>query len=113
MDGDPKTPGIRYRIALTIPELQNIAGFILCHHERWDGSGYPQGLSGQEIPYISRLISVVDAYDAMTEDRPYRASVSKEEAIRELKANAGRQFDPDIVRVFIENVVALEDDDDR
>ena len=97
-----KHPEIGYRIALTIPELQGIAGYILCHHERWDGGGYPQGLSGQEIPYISRLISVVDAYDAMTQDRPYRKAISREEACKELLLNAGTQFDPDIVNRMIE-----------
>lgn len=97
-----KHPEIGYRIALTIPELQGIAGYILCHHERWDGGGYPQGLSGQDIPYISRLISVVDAYDAMTQDRPYRKAISRDEACKELQMNAGTQFDPDIVNRMIE-----------
>lgn len=70
-------PEIGYRIALTIPELQGIAGYILCHHEHWDGTGYPQGLLGEDIPYISRIIAVVDAYDAMTQDRPYRNGISR------------------------------------
>lgn len=108
-----KHPEMGYRIALTIPELQGIAGYILCHHERWDGKGYPQGLSGEEIPYIARLISVVDAYDAMTEDRSYRKAITKEEAIQELQANAGTQFDPEIVKVFIENVARYERNENR
>ena len=103
-----KHPEVGYRIALTIPELHNIAGYILSHHERWDGKGYPEGLSGQEIPYISRLISVVDAYDAMTEDRSYHQAITEEEAAMELIENAGTQFDPEIVRVFVENVLGLE-----
>lgn len=103
-----KHPEIGYRIALTIPELQGIAGYILCHHERWDGKGYPQGLFGQEIPYISRLISVIDAYDAMTEDRSYRKARTKEEASKEILLHAGTQFDPDIAKVFVENVLIYE-----
>ena len=102
-----KHPEIGYRIALTIPELQNIAGYILSHHERWDGKGYPQGLSKHEIPFISRLISVVDAFDAMTENRPYRKSISDEEAAKEILNNSGTQFDPEVVKIFLEKVLGL------
>ena len=94
-------PEIGYRIALTIPELQGIAEYILCHHERWDGKGYPQGLTGQEIPYISRIISVLDAFDAMTADRVYRKAIPQEAALEEIRKFAGTQFDPDIVNSFI------------
>ncbi len=100
-------PEIGYRIALTIPELQGIAGYILCHHERWDGAGYPQGLRAEEIPYISRIVSVIDAYDAMTEDRPYRKGMPGEAAAAEIARCSGTQFDPDIARVFIERVLQL------
>jgi len=96
-----KHPEIGYRIALTIPELQGIAEYILCHHERWDGKGYPQGLTGQEIPYISRVISVLDAFDAMTADRVYRKAITQEDALKEIHDHAGTQFDPDIVSAFI------------
>ena len=102
-----KHPEVGYRIALTIPELQGIAGYILSHHERWDGTGYPQGLSKHEIPYISRLISVVDAFDAMTESRPYRNPVSEEEAAREILLHAGTQFDPEVAKTFIEHVLGF------
>lgn len=98
-------PEIGYRIALTIPELQGIAGYILCHHERWDGTGYPQGLKGEEIPYIARIIAVIDAYDAMTQDRPYRKGMSGEDAADELIRHAGSQFDPAVSRVFVERVL--------
>jgi len=100
-------PEIGYRIALTIPELQGIAGYILCHHERWDGTGYPQGIGGEEIPYLSRIISIIDAYDAMTQDRSYRAGIPCEEAADEIMRHAGSQFDPEIARLFVERVLEL------
>jgi len=95
-------PEIGYRIAKTSPELAPIAEGILCHHEWWNGSGYPQGLRGENIPLISRIISVVDAYDAMTNDRPYRKAISHEAAIERIKQNAGTQFDPQIAGIFAE-----------
>jgi len=100
-------PEIGYRIALTIPELQGIAGYILCHHERWDGAGYPQGIGGEEIPYLSRIISIIDAYDAMTQDRSYRAGIPCKEAADEILHHAGTQFDPEIARLFVERVLEL------
>ena len=103
-----KHPEIGYRIALTVPELHGIAEYILCHHERWDGTGYPQGLAGTEIPYISRLISVIDAYDAMTEDRAYRKAMSRDEALKEILDHAGTQFDPNIAKTFVKSVLRLE-----
>lgn len=90
-----------YRIAQASPELSRIAGFILFHHERWDGKGYPMGKKGLEIPLLSRIISVIDAYDVMTHHRVYKNAVSHEEAVAELKRCSGTQFDPDIVRHFI------------
>ncbi len=72
-----------------------------CHHERWDGQGYPRGLHGEEIPLSARIFAVVDAWDAMTSDRPYRKALSREEAIEELKRNAGKQFDPKVVEAFL------------
>lgn len=93
---------IGYRIAQATPELSKIADYILCHHEWWDGKGYPQGLKGKEIPLLSRILSIVDAYDAMTSDRTYRKALSREDAINELKKYAGLQFDPELVKVFID-----------
>ena len=100
-----KHPEVGYRIAQTVPELKQISEYILCHHERWDGKGYPQGLAGEEIPLLSRILSVVDSYDAMTQDRSYRKAMTKAEAITEIKKNAGTQFDPEIAKVFIEKVL--------
>jgi diguanylate cyclase (GGDEF)-like protein/PAS domain S-box-containing protein len=93
---------IGYRIAAASPELAHIANLILSHHERWDGTGYPQELKGEDIPLLSRIIAVVDAYDAMTSDRSYHAAVSREIAQKELERCSGTQFDPSIVEKFIE-----------
>ncbi len=103
-----KHPQIGYRIANASLELAPIAEYILFHHERWDGKGYPQGLSGRQIPLLSRILSVVDAYDAMTQDRPYRKKLESAMAVSELRMNAGIQFDPDIVRIFLDEVLAEE-----
>jgi HD-GYP domain-containing protein (c-di-GMP phosphodiesterase class II) len=75
--------------------------YIRHHHERWDGRGYPDGLAGTQIPLGARVITVADAYDAMTSDRPYRAALSPEIALAELRRGAGRQFDPDMVEAFM------------
>jgi len=100
-----KHPEIGCRIAKTVPELRNIAEYILCHHERWDGKGYPQGLSGEDIPYLARALSILDSYDAMITDRPYRKTMSKEAAIEEIGKNAGTQFDPEMAKIFVEKVL--------
>jgi diguanylate cyclase (GGDEF)-like protein len=93
---------IGYRIALSSPELHSIANYILTHHEHWNGGGYPQGLKEDEIPLLSRILGLVDAYDAMTQDRVYRKALSKEEAINEILRNKGTQFDPHLTDLFIE-----------
>ncbi|MDD4159486.1 MAG: diguanylate cyclase [Synergistaceae bacterium] len=99
-----KHPEIGYRIAKASSKLTRIADYILCHHERWDGKGYPKGLKGENIPLLSRILSVADAYDAMTEDRIYRKAMSKNDAIEEIRRNAGSQFNPTVANIFIESV---------
>jgi HD-GYP domain-containing protein (c-di-GMP phosphodiesterase class II) len=98
-------PEVGYRILNAVPDFAEIAEYVLAHHERWDGQGYPKGLKGEEIPYIARLIAIAGAYDAMTSARPYRKALSEDAAIDELIKNAGTQFDPDIARIFIEKVL--------
>jgi len=73
---------------------------ILCHHEHYNGNGYPRGLAGEQIPLGARIIAVADSFDAMTSDRPYRQALSYEEAIEELRRCAGTQFDPQVVKAF-------------
>jgi diguanylate cyclase (GGDEF)-like protein/PAS domain S-box-containing protein len=92
---------IGFRIANSNSGLASISKAILSHHERWDGKGYPMGLEGKSIPIIARIISIIDAYDAMTNDRPYRKAHSKEYANKELLKYAGKQFDPVLVEQFI------------
>lgn len=91
-----------YRIASASKELQPIGEFILHHHERWDGGGYPGGLAREEIPLLSRIITVVDSHDVMVHDRPYHKAMSHEAAVEELRRCSGAQFDPHLVDVFLE-----------
>lgn len=98
---------IGYHILSSVGELAQVAHYVLAHQERWDGTGYPKQLKGHGIPVQSRIIAIADAYDAMTTPSPFRKPISEEEAAQELKNNAGRQFDPEIVKVFLEKVLHL------
>nr|WP_281350144.1 diguanylate cyclase [Alkalibaculum sporogenes] len=99
---------IGYRILSSINEYAVLAGYVLAHHERWDGTGYPKGLKGEEIPWQSRIVAVADAYDAMVSKRHYKEALSKKDAMEEIKRNAGTQFDPEIAKVFIESGLGEE-----
>ncbi len=92
---------IGFRIAQSSQELSYIAEYILHHHERWDGTGYPHGLKGHKIPKLSRIITIIDSYDVMTHSRPYKGVMSHTEAIAEIRRCTGTQFDPDIAELFI------------
>lgn len=94
-------PEIGYRILSSVNVYAPLAEYVLAHQEKWDGTGYPKGLKGKEIPFEALIIAVADAYDAMTSDRPYRKGMSTVAAMEELKRNSGTQFDPLIVEAFV------------
>lgn len=93
-----------YRIALATEEFAHVADGILAHHERWDGKGYPQGLKGKEIPLLARIAAIADAYEVMSNGRPYQDSKTQEEIIAEFKRCSGTQFDPELVQAFLEDI---------
>ena len=85
-----------------MPALGGLARLVIAsHHERWDGSGYPRGLRGVEIPLAARIFAVVDAYDAITNDQPYRDAMTPEAAHAEIQSKAGLHFDPDVAAAFL------------
>jgi len=102
-----KHPETGYRILSSVQDMGDILEYIIAHHERWDGTGYPRGLKGEEIPIQSRILSIADAFDAMTSERSYRSKMSYEDAIKELIENSGSQFDPNLVEVCIDGVLEL------
>ncbi|HKL41565.1 MAG TPA: HD domain-containing phosphohydrolase [Clostridia bacterium] len=97
-------PETSYQILKSVDEYVRIAKGVLHHHERWDGTGYPEGLEKEEIPLISRILAIADAYQSMTSERSYRSSQSKSEAITELIKFAEKQFDPKLVNIFINEI---------
>ncbi len=103
-----KHPEVGFRIAKSSPELAGIADAILHHHEFWNGDGYPQKMKGEDIPLLSRIIHIVNAYQAMTHERPYRRAMKKEDAIKELKRGQGSQFDPELTEKFISMITLSE-----
>ncbi len=98
-------PEVGYRILSATNEMLPLADCVLAHHERWDGNGYPKGLKGEEIPLEARIITLADSYDAMSSERPYRKALDEVVILHEIRRNAGKQFDPEISRVFVENVL--------
>ncbi len=98
-------PDIGFRILSSAPEFTEIAGYVLEHHERLNGKGYPRGLTAGEISVPARILALADSYDAMTSERPYKKCLSKLDAVQELKRHAGTQFDGEIARLFVEQVL--------
>ncbi len=101
-------PGLATLLAKEAPRFKGVAQAILYHHERWDGHGYPRGLKGEEIPRLARILGIVEAYQAMVSVRPYRRRLTPDEAIEELRAGAGTQFDPFLVERFIETLAGSD-----
>jgi len=100
-----KHPEIGFKIVNEYTQLSDVAQGILCHHERYDGKGYPNGLKGDEIPLLARIITIVDSYDVMTNERSYKKAMPVQDAIEELIRNKGTQFDSELVDVFINDVL--------
>lgn len=95
---------VGYRILRNCPEFVTVTEEVLNHHERWEGTGYPRGIKGEEIPFLARIMAIIDAYEAMTHYRPYRAAVSSAEALDEIEKCSGSQFDPHLVPIFIKMI---------
>ena len=98
-------PVLGYELLSPIPFLQPALDIVYCHHERWDGSGYPRGLNGEEIPLAARIFAVVDVWDALVSERPFRRSSSKEEATAYIRELAGVKLDPQVVEAFLEVIL--------
>jgi response regulator RpfG family c-di-GMP phosphodiesterase len=101
-----KHPQHGYDLLITNEWMQPILEIPYCHHEHWNGSGYPRGLKGEEIPIAARIFAVVDNYDALTSDRPYRVAWSRDDALKYIREQSGEMFDPEVVRVFLEMMSA-------
>jgi len=100
-----KHPEIGYRILSSSDKFADIAVFVLNHHERWDGKGYPKGLKGENIPLAARIIAVAEAFDAMTGSETYKTVMWEEEAKEELRKGSGKQFDPEIIAILLDKIL--------
>ena len=97
-----KHPTFAFEMLSSVQYLNRAINIPYCHHEKWDGTGYPRGLSSQQIPLEARIFTVVDVWDALTSDRPYRKAWSKEKALNYIRSLAGIHFDPTVVDKFVE-----------
>jgi HD-GYP domain-containing protein (c-di-GMP phosphodiesterase class II) len=104
-------PVAAFNLLSPVQFLRNALDIPYCHHERWDGSGYPQGLSGEQIPLAARLFAVIDVWDALLSDRPFRKAWSKERTLEYIRSQSGIQFDPRVVEAFF-NVLENNDEDE-
>lgn len=104
MEANTKHSETGYHILKSVSEFSHIAEYVLCHHERIDGKGYPRRLKGDEIPIQSRILSIAEAYDSMTHNH-YKTPISRSDAVNELILHSGTQFDKELVKVFIEEVI--------
>jgi HD-GYP domain-containing protein (c-di-GMP phosphodiesterase class II) len=95
-------PQYAYNMLSPITYLAPAIHIPWCHHEKWDGSGYPRGLKGEEIPAVARIFAIVDVYDALTSNRPYRSAWTREKAMEYIREQSGMQFDPKVVNAFID-----------
>lgn len=101
-------PVIGENIVKSLPSAADVLTIIRHHHERFDGGGYPDGLSGHRIPLLARIVSVCDAYDALASDRPYRARLNSEDAIETLMRGAGQQWDRELVSILLSELPAIQ-----
>jgi HD-GYP domain-containing protein (c-di-GMP phosphodiesterase class II) len=97
-------PEHAYKWFSVIEFLQPALDIPYCHHEKWDGSGYPRGLKGLDIPLAARLFAIVDVWDALNSDRPYRPALSMPESRKYIEEQSGKHFDPEVVRLFLEKI---------
>ena len=100
-----KHPMLAFELLSAIRYLRSAIDIPYCHHEKWDGTGYPRGLKGEQIPLPARIFAVVDVWDALTSDRPYRKAWPKEKTIEYIKSQAGKHFDPQVLAVCLESGV--------
>src|SRR5664279_5127974 len=103
-----KHPIYAYDLLLPIDYLRAALDIPYCHHEKWDGSGYPRGLKGEQIPLSARLFAVADVWDALISDRPYRKAWPESQAVELIREQAGKHFDPQAVEVFLNNYISKE-----
>jgi HD-GYP domain-containing protein (c-di-GMP phosphodiesterase class II) len=102
-------PRLGARLLVRLTAFRGALPYVLYHHERWDGTGYPTGRAGEEIPVEARVLAVADAFDAMTSDRPYRPALNHDAAVAEVERCSGSQFDPAIVDIFLELFAEAEE----